>query len=97
MTSSEVIDTAIRIYQQLGWSFLKATVVPSLFIVAALAFIIDYVLPSFFTTKDASNLTTQFGEVAFAVGLAIVVGGPLNTAPRSISKSPPRSPRSPQE
>lgn len=77
MSSSEVIDTAIRIYQQLGWSFLKATVVPALFIVAAFAFIIDYVLPSFFTTTDSSNLATQFGEVATAVGLAIVVGGPL--------------------
>lgn len=77
MSSSEIIDTAIRIYQQLGWSFLKATVVPAMLIVCAFAFIIDYVLPSFFTTKDASSLTTQFGEVAFAVGLAIVVGGPL--------------------
>ncbi len=77
MSSSEIIDTAIRIYQQLGWSFLKATVVPALLIVSAFAFIIDYILPSFFTTKDAASLSTQFGEVAFAVGLAIVVGGPL--------------------
>lgn len=77
MTSTEIIDTAIKIYQQLGWTFLKATVVPALFVVAAFAFVIDYVVPSLFSTSDASNLSTQFGEVAVAVGLAILVGGPL--------------------
>lgn len=77
MASGEVIDTAVRIYQQLGWTFLKATVFPTLLIVAALAFIGSYVLPSFFTTKDASSLSTQYGEVVFAIGLALFVGGPL--------------------
>jgi hypothetical protein len=77
MTSGEVIDHAIRIYQQLGWTFLKVSVVPTLFIVAAFAFISDYVLPSFFSTRDAGSLPTQFGEVVFAMGLAILVGGPL--------------------
>lgn len=77
MTSSEIIDSAIRVYQQLGWTFLKLTVVPTLFIVAAIAFVTQYVLPAFFVTKDASSLSTQFGEVAFAVGLAAFVGGPL--------------------
>jgi hypothetical protein len=77
MTSSEVIDNAIRIYQQLGWTFLKATVVPTLFIVAAVAFVLDYVLPSFLVTKDSSSLSTQYGEVVFAIGLALFVGGPL--------------------
>lgn len=77
MTSGEVIDHAIRVYQQLGWTFLKVSVVPTLFVVAAFAFISDYVLPSFFTTKDASSLSTQYGEVVFAIGLALLVGGPL--------------------
>lgn len=77
MSSGEAIDIAVRIYQQLGWTFLKSTILPALFVVAALAFVKDYVLPSFFSTKDAASLTTQYGEVAFAIGLAILVGGPL--------------------
>lgn len=77
MTSGEVIDHAIRIYQQLGWTFLRLTVIPTLLIVAAFAFINDYVLPSFLTTKDASSLSTQYSEVIFAIGLAVFVGGPL--------------------
>ena len=77
MTSSEVIDHAIRVYQQLGWTFLKATVVPTLFVVAAIAFVLDIVRPMLFTTSDASNLTTQYSEVLVALALAILVGGPL--------------------
>jgi len=77
MTSSEIIDTALRIYQQLGWTFLKLTVMPTLFIVAAFAFVQQYVFPSFFVTKNAASLTTQFNEVAVAVGLAVLIGGPL--------------------
>lgn len=77
MTGSEIIDTSIRVYQQLGWTFLRATILPTFFAVSAIAFVKSYILPSLFSTSDAGNLTTQFSEVAFAVGLAIFVGGPL--------------------
>ena len=77
MSTSEVIDTAVRVYQQLGWTFLKASVLPALLIVVAVAFVLDFVAPSLLTTKDASSLSTQYGEVVFALGLAILVGGPL--------------------
>lgn len=77
MTSGEVIDHAIRVYQQLGWTFLKASVIPTLFVVAAFAFIKDYVLPSLLHTENAASLSTQWGEVVFAIGLAVLVGGPL--------------------
>jgi hypothetical protein len=77
MSSSEILDTAVRTYQQLGWTFLKLTIVPSLFTLSALAFVRHYILPSFLSTKDASSLATQYGEVAIAIALAIFVGGPL--------------------
>ena len=77
MSTSEIIDTAIRVYQQLGWTFLKSSILPTLLIVVAIAFVLDFVAPSLLTTKDASSLATQYGEVAFAVGLAVLVGGPL--------------------
>jgi hypothetical protein len=77
MTPNEVVDTAVRVYQQLGWTFLKATVVPTLFVVAAFAFVLDYVMPMFRSTTNASSLATQYGEVAFAIALALFVGGPL--------------------
>ncbi|HJP82153.1 MAG TPA: hypothetical protein VJ835_01505 [Fimbriimonadaceae bacterium] len=77
MTSSEVIDQAIRVYQQLGLTFLKTSILPTLLIVAAFAFVGDYIFPSLFTTQNASSLETQFSEVAFATILAGLVGGTL--------------------
>jgi len=77
MTSGEVVDHAVRVYQQLGWTFLKASLMPTLLIVAAIAFVLDFVMPMLFTTKDASSMSVQYTEVVFAIGLTILVGGPL--------------------
>lgn len=77
MSSTELIDTAVRVYQQIGWLFLKQTVVPAIFVVTAFAFIERFIVPAFFVTKNASSLSVQFTEVAFAIGLTLLVGGPL--------------------
>jgi hypothetical protein len=77
MQSSEVIDTAIRVYQILGWTFLKITIVPTLFCVAAVAFFLRYVWPSYFITQSPTSNAQQMAEVATTTGLALFVAAPL--------------------
>lgn len=68
---------ALKIYRQFGWTFLRSTVVPSIFCLSSIAFVLSYVLPSLATTKDASSVTTQMSEVVANLGLGLIVGGPL--------------------
>jgi hypothetical protein len=77
MTNNEIVDFSLRAYQMLGVTFLKLTALPSLFCLAALAFVTEYILPQMFVTKDASSQATQIGEVVMSVGLALLIGGPL--------------------
>ncbi len=77
MSSGEVIDAAIRVYQQLGWTFLRLTLVPSLFCLASIVFFFDYVLPSYFVTSNASSQSVQMGEMAFTTALALFIAAPL--------------------
>jgi hypothetical protein len=77
MTPSEVVNMALRVYRQLGWTFLTLTVVPSLFCLAAIAFVIDYVLPSLTVTHHESSINGQLGEAGVSFLLALFVGGPL--------------------
>jgi hypothetical protein len=87
MTSTEVLNMAMRVYRQLGWSFLRLTVVPSIFCLGGLAFVLEYVLPSLFYTHQGSNFNGQIGEVATAIVLALLVGGPLFLLGLSYSSS----------
>ena len=75
--SSELVDTALRLYQRQGLTFLRLTALPALFCLAAFTFFIDYILPSFSTTRDSSSLGTQALEVVTTVLLGIFVAGPL--------------------
>lgn len=77
MEASEVMDLAMRVYQNFGWTLLKATAVPSLFCFAAIAFVMQYVLPGLFQTSNATDTSAQIGEAMSAAALAIAVGGPL--------------------
>jgi hypothetical protein len=77
MTNNEIIDTALRIYQQLGWTFLKLTAVPSLFSLGALAFITTYVLPKAFLTDNPADKGAQIGELMTTLALGLCLGGPL--------------------
>ena len=67
----------MRVYQNFGWTLLRATAIPALFCFVAIAFVNEYVLPGLFQTSDASNTATQIGEAISAAALAIAVGGPL--------------------
>jgi hypothetical protein len=77
MSSGEVLDAALRVYQRQGLSFLRLTAVPSLFPLAAFAFVMFYVLPAFGTTRDAASIAVQAAEAAGAIALAILIGGPV--------------------
>ncbi len=77
MTTNEVMDAALRVYQRLGLTLLRLTVVPSLLCWAAIAFVFAYVLPKLGSTQDSSSFAVQAGEVLFALVLAVVVGGPV--------------------
>jgi len=77
MNSSEVLDTALRIYQRLGLTFLQLTVAPALLCLAAVGFVQNFVLPNLFTTNGNGNGLQFFGEIAGTLGMAVFVGGPL--------------------
>ncbi|HWD41954.1 MAG TPA: hypothetical protein VG944_24145 [Fimbriimonas sp.] len=77
MTSGEVLDTALRAYRQLGWSYLRLTVVPAVFCLGGIAFVLDYVLPSFAVTQHAGDIGAQVAEAATSGALALFLGGPL--------------------
>jgi len=77
MRASEILDMSLRVYQMLGWAFLKITAIPALFGLAASAFVGTYVLPAVFTTSNPDNVQAQVGELGFAVLLAVGVAVPL--------------------
>jgi hypothetical protein len=75
--SSELVDAALRIYQRQGMRMLRLTALPTLFCLASLTFLLDYILPAFTTTKNADSLGGQALEVVFTVCLGLFVAGPL--------------------
>ncbi|CAN5538946.1 hypothetical protein BH11ARM1_BH11ARM1_14550 [soil metagenome] len=77
MTSSEVLDASLRLYQRRGLTFLRLSAVPTIFCLAAITFVIVYVLPALGTTKNATDIGVQTGEVAIRLALAVFIGGPL--------------------
>lgn len=77
MTSMEIIDAALRIYQQLGLSFLRLSVVPALLCLSSIAFVLEYVIPGLFYSQDSGNFLVHVGNVLLAMALAVFVGGPL--------------------
>jgi hypothetical protein len=77
MTSAQVVDMTLRVYRQLGWTFLKLTAAPSVFCLASLAFVLDYVLPSLAVTHHQDSINGQITEAGISILTALVVGGPL--------------------
>ena len=76
MTSREMTDISIRLFQTLGWTLLRLCAVPSLFCLASLGFVSDYLIPRLGTTTH-SDWIGQVGELAGAIVVGIVIGGPL--------------------
>ncbi len=77
LTPSEVVDTALRVYQRQGLTFLRLTALPSVFCLAAIAFILEYVVPGLGSTTDPDSIATQAGELLLTMGLGVFVAGPI--------------------
>jgi hypothetical protein len=75
--SGELSDAAVSIYQELGGPILKNTAISTLLSLASIIFVFAYVLPSLGITTHPGSVKAQVSEAAFAVGLALIVGGPL--------------------
>ena len=87
MDTSEVLDTALRIYQRFGLTFLRLTVAPALLCLASVGFVQTYVLPGLFLTKNGGAPTQVIADVAIALATAVFVGGPLFLLGMSYSSS----------
>lgn len=77
MTSSEFTDACFVAYRTIGWNVLKATMVPAIFIVAAIVFVVQFVIPSFFVTSYAGDVRMEVTEALMTLLLGFVVGLPL--------------------
>ncbi len=77
MSSGEILDSSLRIYQRLGLTFLRLTAAPALLCLAAFGFFDTYVSPRLFTTKSSGNSFLVLQDLGFALALALLVGGPL--------------------
>jgi len=77
MTSGEILDASLGVYQTMGWTLLRVSAVPSLMCLAALAFVFEHVLPSFAYTNNPSSIDAQILEALLKLALAVGIGGPL--------------------
>jgi len=76
MTPTGVLDASLRLYQRLGITFLRHSIVPTLLCVASVAFLQNYVLPEFIA-GTATEFTSYIGELVAGLVLAVFVGGPI--------------------
>ncbi len=77
MQLAELFDLSLRVYRTLGWKILSACIVPSIFTLAGVAFLFEYVLPGFFTTNQGTKESGQVIEAIMNLGLGVFVAGPL--------------------
>jgi hypothetical protein len=77
MQMAEMFDLSLRVYRTLGWRILAASIVPTLFSLAGVAFLFQYVLPGFFTTNQGTKESGQVMEAAMNMLLGVFVAGPL--------------------
>jgi hypothetical protein len=77
MQMAELFDLSMRVYRTLGWRILGASIVPTLFSLSGVAFLFQYVLPSFGTTAHGTNESGQVIEAGMDLLLGIFVAGPL--------------------
>ncbi|HLK16144.1 MAG TPA: hypothetical protein VKT78_15170 [Fimbriimonadaceae bacterium] len=75
MTAPEVVDVSIRGYQALAWTFLRHTIVPTLFCVAAWLFVFHY-LGTLFNTKETEPWK-QAGELTIKLAMSLGVALPI--------------------
>jgi len=77
MATGEIVDSSLRLYQRLGLTFLRLSVLPALLCLSAFAFVTSYVVPGLLYSANDTNFLVHLGQVGFALCLAVFVGGPL--------------------
>ncbi len=77
MQLGELFDLSLRVYRTLGVRILVASALPTLFCLAGLAFLTNYVLPGFVWTKLGTSDSGQVTDAILKLALAILVAGPL--------------------
>lgn len=78
MSTGELGDFAMRVYQSLGIPILRLTAIPSLFTFAGIAFVLWVFLPMLSVTQDPDSIATQVGEAATVLLLALGVAAPVS-------------------
>jgi hypothetical protein len=73
MTGGEIADVAVRSYQALAWTFLRRTIVPTLFCVAAWLFVARFSSDLFDSHKTVKSeqVTELFFKLALCLGAAL--------------------------
>ncbi len=77
MAPGEAIDLSLRVFQSQGWALLRTTALPSVLCLAAVLFVMEYVLPSFGTTRAPGDIGAQVLEALATLALGVGLGGPL--------------------
>ncbi len=77
MGALEIVEVALEAYRVCGKSLLTASAPFALLGLAGFMFFWSYAYPLLFSTRDPVNLTTQVGEVATSVALALFVAMPV--------------------
>ena len=75
MTAQEVVDVAIRSYQALAWTFLRQTIFPTLFCVAAWLFVAHYLGVMF--NSNETQPWKQAGELTIKLAMSLGVALPI--------------------
>lgn len=87
MSGSQITDLALRVYRSLGWTFLRLCALPSVFCLAALAFVFYFAVPQLQFTRDASSVTGQVWEAFVVLLVSLGVAGPLFIVGITLSSS----------
>lgn len=77
MTTGELIDDAVHLYQRLGLNLLGGTAGAALLCAGSLGFVFAFVLPSLGLTENPDSISTQAAEVLTAITIGIFVAAPI--------------------
>ncbi|MCW5935878.1 MAG: hypothetical protein KIT11_01040 [Fimbriimonadaceae bacterium] len=75
--ATELVDTALSLYQKVARPVLKATAVPMILCLAGLTFYNTFVLNGLFTTRAGGDLRIEATEIMVTMGTALGVALPL--------------------
>lgn len=77
MESNEILDAAVGAYQNLGGTILRYTAAPTVFCLAAVVFVFEYMLTEFGVTSNIHSVSVQVGEAVGVLAVALLVAAPL--------------------